>query len=128
MAMTARMVLLACAAVLAIGGAARAGGDEYDSAKDVEQLGPAYFGFVRDARGTPVSDAIVMLRPKTGEALIIKTNVLGLYRSHVRIDVQPDDVEVSCTKDGFKQARVYRRTPPGAKDMFIETDCTLQKL
>jgi hypothetical protein len=42
--------------------------------------------------------------------------------------VVPDDVEVSCSKNGFKLARVFRRTPPGAKDMFIETDCTLQPL
>jgi hypothetical protein len=107
--------------------AARAGGDEYDAAKDVENLGPAYFGFVRDTSGTPLSEAVVVLRPKSGDPVEIKTNVLGLYRSHVRKDVNPDDVVVSCGKDGFKQAQVYRRTPPGSKDMFIETDCTLQR-
>ena len=58
----------------------------------------------------------------------IKTNVLGLYRSHVNKDTSPDDVQVSCEKSGYKQAKVYRRTPPGAKDMFIETECTLQRL
>lgn len=105
-----------------------AGGDEYDASKDVEQLGPAYFGFVRDPRGTPVPDAQVVLQPKSGDPVTIKTNVLGLYRSHVRKGVVPDDVSVSCTKTGFKQQQVYRRTPPGSKDMFIETDCTLQKL
>ena len=115
--------LLAIAAVPAF-----AGGDEYDAAKDVESLGPAYFGFVRDAGGSPVPDAQVILRPKTGDAVTIKTNVLGLYRSHVRKEVAPDDVSVSCSKDGFKLARVFRRTPPGSKDMFIETDCTLQPL
>jgi len=124
-----RTMLLACAALaVASGHAARAGGDDYDASKDTESAGPAYFGFVRDARGTPVSDARVVLRPKTGEPVVIKTNVLGLYRSHVRKGVAPDDVEVACDKDGYKQARVFRRTPPGAKDMFIETDCTLQKL
>jgi hypothetical protein len=69
-----------------------------------------------------------MLHPKTGDPVTIKTNVLGLYRSHVRKGVSPDDVSVSCSKDGFKQAQVFRRTPPGTQDMFIETDCTLQKL
>lgn len=114
---------------LALGcGAALAGGDEYDAGKDVENLGPAYFGFVRDGRGVPVSDARVVLQPKVGDAVTIKTNVLGLYRSHIRKDVVPDEVSVSCGKEGYKQARVFRRTPPGAKDMFIETECTLQKL
>jgi hypothetical protein len=118
--------MLAAAAV-AFGTGAWAGGDEYDAAKDVENLGPAYFGFVRDAGGTPVPDAHVTLTPKSGDAITIKTNVLGLYRSHVRKDVSPDDVSVACGKDGYKSLRVYRRTPPGSKDMFIETDCTLQK-
>lgn len=107
---------------------ALAGGDDYDAANDTEKEGPAYFGFVRDHRGAPVADASVKLQPKSGDAVTIKTNILGLYRSHVRQGVEPDDVAVSCDKTGFKQTRVYRRTPPGSKDMFIETDCTLQKL
>ncbi len=105
---------------------ARAGGDDYDAAKDIENAGPAYFGFVRDNRGAPVPDARVILRPKVGDAVILKSNVLGLYRSHIRKDVSPEDVVVSCEKDGYKQANAYRRSPPGA--MFVETDCTLQKL
>jgi hypothetical protein len=83
---------------------------------------------VRDGAGAPISGVQFVLTPKTGEAVTIKTNVLGLYRSHVRKGVVPDDVSVACSKDGFKTTQVYRRTPPGSKDMFIETDCTLQKL
>jgi hypothetical protein len=123
-----RTLALAAGVALACGTPVLAGGDDYDAANDTENAGPAYFGFVRDARGLPVSDARVVLRPKTGDPVELKTNVLGLYRSHVRKDVSPDDVQVSCDKSGYKQARVFRRTPPGAKDMFIETDCTLQKL
>jgi hypothetical protein len=129
--MTAWMLRAAMAAgfvFAAAGGPASAGGDEYDAAADVQQLGPAYFGFVRDPRGTPISEAVVVLTPKTGEPVTIKSNVLGLYRSHVRKGVVPEDVSVSCAKDGYKVMRVLRRTPPGGKDMFIETDCTLQKL
>ena len=107
---------------------ALAGGDDYDASNDTEGAGPAYFGFVRDHRGSPVSDAQVVLQPKIGRPVTIKTNVLGLYRSHVTKEISPDDVTVSCEKTGYKQARVFRRTPPGAKDMFIETDCTLQRL
>ena len=121
--------IIAIAAALALSGAAAlAGGDDYDAANDTEGAGPAYFGFVRDHRGSPVPEARVVLRAKTGTAVEIKTNVLGLYRSHINKDVTPDDVEVTCEKPGYKQARVFRRTAPGAKDMFIETDCTLQRL
>ncbi len=122
-----RRLLIGIVGVLAAT-AAFAGGDEYDAAKDVENLGPAYFGFVRDARGTPVSDAEVVLHPKAGQPITIKTNVLGLYRSHISKETVPDDVSVTCGKNGYKETSVYRRTPPGSKDMFIETECTLQRL
>jgi hypothetical protein len=112
----------------ALGAQALAGGDDYDAANDVKGAGPAYFGFVRDARGSPVTDAVVLLRPKTGKPVPLKTNALGLYRGHIHKDVRPDDVQVSCEKTGYKQSKVYRRTPPGSKDMFIETECTLQRL
>ncbi len=117
------------AAVLASGPSSQAiaGGDDYDAMNDKEGRGPAYFGFVRDHRGSPVSDAQVILRPKTGEPVVLKSNVLGLYRSHVTKDVQPADVEVSCSKSGYKQSAVIRR-PGQEHDMHIETNCTLQRL
>jgi len=126
--MLIRIVALATCIALVCGPQALAGGDDYDAANDTEGAGPAYFGFVRDHRGSPVSDAQVILRPKMGDPVTIKTNVLGLYRSHVNKDAAPDDVQVTCEKNGYKLAKVYRRTPPGAKDMFIETECTLQRL
>ncbi len=113
--------------IIGCAGLAVAGGDDYDAANDTENAGPAYFGFVRDARGSPVADARVVLRPKTGKPVEIKTNAVGLYRSHVSKEARPDDVAVSCEKAGFKQTRVFRRTPPGSPAMFIETDCTLQR-
>ena len=64
--------------------------------------------------------------PKTGDPVVLKTNVLGLYRSHINKDVKPEDVTISCEKSGYRQERVFRRTEPGA--MFIETDCTLRRL
>src|SRR5436190_16298695 len=115
--MLIRVVAIATCLALAGGAQAVAGGDDYDAANDTEGAGPAYFGFVRDNRGSPVSDAQVILRPKMGDPVTIKTNVLGLYRSHVNKDTVPDDVQVTCEKSGYKQTKVYRRTP-GAKDMF----------
>src|SRR5947209_10418541 len=117
--MLIRTIVLAACAAIACGLPALAGGDDYDASNDTEGAGPAYFGFVRDNRGSPVSDAQVFLRPKSGEPVTLKTNVLGLYRSHVSKEVSPDDVTVSCEKSGYKQERGFRRTPPGAKDMFI---------
>jgi hypothetical protein len=117
----------ACAA-LALASPALAGGDDYDAANDEEGKGPVYYGFVRDNRGSPVADARVVLQPKSGEALVLKSNVLGLYRSHVSKGVRPDDIDVSCDKTGYKQLKVARRNPPGSSEMNIETNCTLQRL
>lgn len=107
-------------------GPAMGGGDDYDASSDAEGRGPAYFGFVRDHRGVPVSDARVVLQPKGGEPVVLKSNTLGLYRSHISKDVRPDDVVVSCEKSGFKQAGVQRRSAAGA--MNVETNCMLQRL
>ena len=104
-----------------------AGGDDYDAANDVKGAGPAYFGFVRDHRGSPVVDAQVMLQPKKGKSVSLKSNVLGLYRGHISKDVRPDDVQISCVKTGYKQTKVNRRTPPGTTVMFVETECTMQR-
>jgi len=106
---------------------AYAGGDDYDAANDVKGAGPAYFGFVRDNRGSPVVDAQVVLQPKKGKTVALKSNALGLYRGHISKDVRPDDVQVSCEKAGYKQIKVNRRTPPGGAAMFIETECTMQR-
>jgi hypothetical protein len=124
--------MLIRAIMLAIGVAAAtqaaAGGDDYDAANDVKGAGPAYFGFVRDARGSPVADAQVVLQPKKGKPTSLKSNVLGLYRGHISKEVLPDDVQISCVKTGYKQIKVNRRTPPGNTAMFVETECTMQRL
>ena len=104
-----------------------AGGDDYDAANDVKGAGPAYFGFVRDHRGSAVTDAQVLLQPKKGKPVALKSNALGLYRGHISKDVVPDEVQISCVKAGYKQTRVNRRTPPGGTAMFIETECTMQR-
>lgn len=121
----AHLGMLLCASIL--GSAAWAGGDDYDAASDVKGQGPAYFGFVRDTRGAAVADAQVLLQPKSGKPVALKSNALGLYRGHVSKAVMPDDVSVSCSKPGYKLAKVYRRTPPGNTASLIETECTLQR-
>ncbi len=105
-----------------------AGGDDYDASNDVQGAGPAYFGFVRDTRGSAVADAQVLLQPKKGKAVTLKTNALGLYRGHITKDVLPNDVQISCVKTGYKQAKINRRTSPGNNAMFVETECTMQRL
>jgi hypothetical protein len=121
-------VVMAASVVLAVMSwtLAFAGGDDYEASMDKEGKGPAYFGFVRDHRGSAVPGAKVVLQPKVGEPVVLKTNAIGLYRSHISKDVNPAEVEVSCEKAGYRQARVARRSAAGAAN--IETDCTLRRL
>jgi hypothetical protein len=122
-----RTIMLGAGLALALGPATLfAGGDDYDAMADSEGKGPAYFGFVRDARGSPVSNARVVLQPKAGEAVVLKSNVLGLYRSHINKDVRPDDVVVSCDKAGYQQTGVQRRGQGSAAN--VEINCTLRRL
>ena len=120
-----RVMVMAIGATVSL--TAWAGGDDYDASNDVKGAGPAYFGFVRDSRGSPVTDAQVMLQPKTGKPVTLKSNVMGLYRGHINKDVRPDDVQISCAKNGYKQVKINRRTPAGNTAMFVETECTMQR-
>jgi hypothetical protein len=121
-------VSIVAAVVTVLAAPAFAGGDDYDAANDTEGKGPVYYGFVRDHRGSPVADARVVLQPKGGQPLELKSNVLGLYRSHVSKEFRPDDISVSCDKTGYKQVNVARRNPQGSSEMNIETNCTMQRL
>jgi len=126
--MTLLIRTIALAAGFFAASQAFAGGDDYDAANDIKGEGPAYFGFVRDNRGSPVVDAQVLLTPKKGaKPVTLKTNALGLYRGHINKSVLPDDVQISCVKTGYRQTKTNRRTPPGNNVMFIETECMMQR-
>jgi hypothetical protein len=103
-----------------------AGGDEEGGGPDPEK-GPSYFGFVRDKRGLGVAEASVVLKPRDGEAIVVKSNVLGLYRTHVSKDFKPDDIAVSCEKSGYRQVNIARRKQ-ATDAASIETSCTLERL
>ena len=117
-------VFVFCAIIACVPAPAWAGGDEDTGIVDLEK-GPSYFGFVRDKRGLGVAEASVVLKPKDGEAIMVKSNVLGLYRTHVKS--KPDDVTVSCEKSGYKQVSITRRRQ-AADAQSIETSCTLERL
>lgn len=90
--------------------------------------GPSFIGFVRAVGGVGINDAKVTATLKAG-ALVTATDILGLYKiPGFGKNVNPDDVTISCAKDGYKQANIVRR-PHAAGDVKdpIEVDCYLQK-
>ena len=91
--------------------------------------GPSYFGFVKDGRGAPVPDAKVTASVKNGVAYITRTTAAGLYKfAGFSKQINPNDVSISCAKDGYKQTRVLRRPAPKAETVkAIETECRLER-
>ena len=90
-------------------------------------LGPSYFGFVRDARGRTIPGASVSATiSPSGSAMTVKSDVLGHYRVpgfHKFID--PASVEISCKAPGYVQVSAARRTTSRNEATAIETSCVL---
>jgi hypothetical protein len=123
-------VALIVASMLAVPGLLRAGGvgfSDDDTATDDE--GPSYFGFVREVDGPGIADAKVTAALKDRGALVTRTDIMGVYKiPGFGKDINPDDITISCAKDGYKQASVLRR-PRDSSDTKdpIEVECYLQK-
>ena len=121
-------VLLVAALIGVVPTLSRAGGvgfgeDDANSGED----GPSYFGFVRDADGSPVSGARVTAAPQAGGSLVTRSNSMGIYKiPGFAKEIDPKTVDISCAKDGYGQANVVRRGQADLKDP-VEVDCTLQK-
>ena len=103
---------LAFALLLAVA-PAHAGGGINEPHEHTEEDGPTYFGFVRDMRNAPLT----------------RTDRSGIYRVRgLGKQVKPEDVVISCTKDGYQQTRVVRRPAPRGKAVkSVETECRMQR-
>jgi len=101
-------------------------GDDNDNNSD---QGPYFFGFVRDDSGSAVPDAKVTATVKAGGALVTRSNGMGVYKiPGFGKNVDPDIIDISCAKDGYKQDNVVRR-PHAAGDNTdpVEVGCNLKK-
>jgi hypothetical protein len=123
-------VALVAAVTLAAPGLLRAGGVNFsDDDSGADDEGPSYFGFVREVDGPGVSDAKVTAALKDSGALVTRTDIMGVYKiPGFGKDINPDDVTISCAKDGYTEANVLRRPRDNsdAKDP-IEVECYLKK-
>ena len=106
-----------------LSGTALAGGSTLDDGDNHAY----YFGSVKDTNGAAVENAKVKVQAKT-LALMTQSDITGAYKLPIlAFQTNPDDVTFSCSKDGYRQIDVSRRSAPGGdgKDP-IEIDCTLQ--
>jgi len=122
---SALRALLACAI---LGSAPAYAGGEMGDPDHVDE-GTPFFGFVKDANGKPVVDAKVVAVVKDGTRLIARSATNGMYNfGSLNKDLKPDDVTISCTKEGYKQLRVIRRPPSATStNKAVETECRLQQ-
>ena len=122
-------VALIAAFIGAIPNIARAGGvgfgeDEENSGDD----GPSYFGFVREVDGPGVPDAKVTAALKDRGALVTRTDIMGVYKiPGFGKDINPDDVAITCAKDGYAQAEVVRRPREAGDKEPVEVECYLKR-
>ncbi len=123
------LVAATVAATICLPVSARAGGASLTD-EDIGSgaNGPSFIGFVRAVGGVGINEAKVTAELKGG-ALVTATDVLGLYKfPGFGKSVDPQEVKISCAKDGYKQANVVRRPHrPGDASTPIEIDCYLQK-
>src|SRR5262249_27941524 len=94
------------AAVLAIASTGAIAGGELGGADEHPDEGLVFFGFVKDARGAPIPGAKVTATMKSGNTFIVQTSATGLYRLPTfTYQINPADVVIACTKEGYKQTR-----------------------
>ena len=117
---------------LAMAGFVWAGGASLDEdEEDQSNAGVSFFGFAKDLdRGGGVPDAKVSAEIKNRNAsLVTRTDDQGHFKfSGFSKDIDPKDVEITCSKEGLKLQRTLRRQPNAAEGAAsIEVDCLMVK-
>ena len=119
--MMKRRIIAAAAFALGAATAVHAGGLGDEHGDGTEAI---FFGVVQDVRGVPIAGAHVGLK-FNNMSYVATTDAIGGYR--IAVPTDPDQSEISCRKEGYRQTGTIRRTPPGAEKASVEINCTLQR-
>ena len=105
-----------------------AGGELTDEDHDDGDTTAGPYGFVKDTRGNAVPEATVTVDIKNRGQLVTQTNILGAYKIPTfGIEIKPEEVTISCKKDGYRQVKVVQRQDNADPGGAFEVECTLQK-
>jgi hypothetical protein len=125
------LVGLALLVPLGVSGMAWAGGASLDEdEEDDSNAGVSFFGFARDLdAGGGVADAKVSAEIKNRNAsLVTRTDDQGHFKfSGFSKEIDPKDVEITCSKEGLKLQRTLRRQSGSSDAASIEVDCLMVK-
>lgn len=97
---------------------------------DTHEHGAAYFGEAKDIGSLqPLPEVRIKGQLRgTMRFFIMQTDDDGRFkRAGMGLDVDPDKVDVTCEKVGFRTIDVMRRRASGAKDAAVEIECLLEK-
>jgi hypothetical protein len=97
---------------------------------DTHEHGAAYFGEAKDiATLDPVSEVRIKAQVRgTTRFFIIQTDDDGRFRrAGMGSDVDPEKVDITCEKAGFRTVEVMRRRASAAKDAAVEIECLMEK-
>jgi hypothetical protein len=121
-----RAPLLVCLLLLPVN-AAWAGGGGFGGDDDDADSGPPYFGLVKDSGGKDIADAkITVTITKMNSTLVQRSDTLGhFFIRGFDKTVDPKDVVVVCSKDGYADATATASPPLG--NAPIQLLCVLTK-
>ncbi|MEA2976610.1 MAG: hypothetical protein QOF19_2130 [Alphaproteobacteria bacterium] len=113
-------------AAMAVSTGAWAGAGSLD---EEQEEGVPFFGFVRDTKGNGIPDARVVAEFKAGGAsLITRSDGAGAYSiSAFNAETNPNDVVITCSKDGYSYVETAKRDPNVKAGQPVEADCILSK-
>ena len=106
-----------------------AGEAEFEPA-DIHEHGNPYFGEAKDIKGlVPLENVRIKVQVKgTPRFFIVQTDAEGRFRRNgLGLDVDPEKVEFSCDKEGYRTIEVMHRKMSAAKLSPIEIECLLAK-
>ena len=105
------------------------GGSGDEGPDDHQDSGPSYFGFVKEVNGKIVPDAKVTAEIKGRGSVVTRSDKVGIYKlPGFGKEIDPKNVLISCSKDGYRQVRTLRRPQPSKAEVtVVETECTLER-
>lgn len=115
-------------AALALPHPAFAGGGGFGADDDdTASAGPPFLGLVQDSDGNNLADArITVTVAKMNSTLVLRSDTVGhFFVRGFDKSVDPKDVTITCSKDGYADATAT--TTPAAGNAPIQAICVLKK-
>jgi hypothetical protein len=115
------------AGILLLAMPAMAGEADFEP-EDFHEHGHPYFGEAKDIKGlNPLPDVRIKVQVKgTMRFFIMQTDAEGRFRRNgLGTDVDPEKVDYTCEKNGFRTVEVMHRKMSSAKFSPVEIECLL---